>query len=77
MAAGMVGYLALCAAFVVLAGSLAARGHHQWSVASRLVPLAGFEASTAPVLACTAGAGVGLLRLTAVTTRLAFEPVTR
>ncbi|MFC9586804.1 hypothetical protein ACFVJ8_28820 [Streptomyces yangpuensis] len=59
MAAGMVGYLALCAALVVLAGSLAGRGHDGWAVASRLVPvavLAGFAASAAYVLAFTAGA---------------------
>ncbi|MER7730049.1 DUF998 domain-containing protein [Streptomyces erythrochromogenes] len=80
MAAGMAGYLALCAALVVLARSLAARGHQGWAVASRLVPvavLAGFAASAASVLAFTAGAGLGLLWLTAVTARLAFEPVTR
>ncbi|MFC9585975.1 DUF998 domain-containing protein [Streptomyces yangpuensis] len=78
MAAGMIGYLALCAALLVLAGSLAARGHHRWAVASRLVPvavLAGFAASAASVLAFTAGAGLGLLWLTAVTTRLACDPV--
>ncbi|GHE45129.1 DUF998 domain-containing protein [Streptomyces vinaceus] len=77
MVAGMVGYLALCAAFVVLAGSLAARGHRGWAVASRVVPvfvLAGFAASAASVLAFTAGAGLGLLWLTAVTTRLASAP---
>ncbi|MEW5530640.1 DUF998 domain-containing protein [Streptomyces virginiae] len=80
MAAGMVGYLALCAAFVVLAGSLAARGHRRWAAASRLVPvavLAGFAASPASVLAFTAGAGLGLLWLTAVTTRLASVPGNR
>ncbi|MEV6678965.1 DUF998 domain-containing protein [Streptomyces erythrochromogenes] len=80
MAAGMAGYLALCAALVVLAGSFAIRGHQGWAVASRLVPvavLAGFAASAVSVLAFTAGAGLGLLWLTAVTTRLAFEPVNR
>ncbi|MEU7601845.1 DUF998 domain-containing protein [Streptomyces sp. NPDC040724] len=77
MAAGMVGYLALCAAFVVLSRPLAARGHRGWAVASRLVPvavLAGFMASAASVLAFTAGAGLGLLWLTAVTARLALAP---
>ncbi|MFJ3723780.1 DUF998 domain-containing protein [Streptomyces sp. NPDC090045] len=77
MAAGMVGYLALCAAFVVLSRPLAARGHRGWAVASRLVPvavLAGFMASAASVLAFTAGAGLGLLWLTAVTARLALTP---
>ncbi|WP_404962139.1 DUF998 domain-containing protein [Streptomyces sp. 147326] len=77
MAAGMVGYLALCAGFVVLARPLAARGHRGWAVASRLVPvavLAGFMASAASVLAFTAGAGLGLLWLTAVTARLAMTP---
>lgn len=60
LAAGAAGYLALCAALVVLAGSLA-----------------GFAASAVSVLAFTAGAGLGLLWLAAVTARLAFEPVTR
>ncbi|MER6202003.1 DUF998 domain-containing protein [Streptomyces sp. NPDC001586] len=77
MAAGMVGYLALCAAFVVLARPLAARGHRGWALASRLVPvavLAGFMASAASVLAFTAGAGLGFVWLTAVTARLATAP---
>ncbi|MEU6865382.1 DUF998 domain-containing protein [Streptomyces sp. NPDC046876] len=77
MAAGMVGYLALCAAFVVLARSLAAKGHRRWAAASRLAPgvvLAGFAASAASVLAFTVGAGLGLLWLTAVMTRLATTP---
>jgi hypothetical protein len=80
MVAGMVGYLALCAAFVVLARPLAARGHHGWARASRLVPvavLAGFTASAAFVPAFTAGAGLGLLWLAAVTARLAATPTTR
>ncbi|MFD8789768.1 DUF998 domain-containing protein [Streptomyces vinaceus] len=78
MAAGMIGYLALCAALVVLAGSLAGRGHHGWVVASRLVPVAvvaGFAASAASVLAFTTAAGIGLLWLTAVMTRLASDLV--
>ncbi|NXY96216.1 DUF998 domain-containing protein [Streptomyces sp. BR123] len=73
MLGGMVGYLALCAAFLVLAGPLAARGHRGWAVASRLVPLgilAGFAGSAATVLAFTAGAGLGLVWLAAVTVRL-------
>ncbi|KMO93882.1 DUF998 domain-containing protein [Streptomyces roseus] len=73
MAAGMVGYLALCAAFVVLAAPLAHRGRRGWAVASRLAPvavLAGFAASAASVLAFTVGAGLGLLWLTALSTRL-------
>ncbi|MDK9498580.1 DUF998 domain-containing protein [Streptomyces katrae] len=77
MAAGMVGYLALCAASVVLARSLAARGHRRWALASRLVPVAvltGFAASAVSVLAFTAGAGLGLLWLAAVTARLAAVP---
>ncbi|MER6099969.1 DUF998 domain-containing protein [Streptomyces sp. NPDC001728] len=74
MLGGMVGYLALCAAFVVLARPLAARGLRSWAVASRVVPvfvLAGFTASAASVLAFTVGAGLGLLWLGAVTARLA------
>ncbi|MFJ3500477.1 MULTISPECIES: DUF998 domain-containing protein [unclassified Streptomyces] len=74
MLGGMAGYLALCAAFVVLARPLASRGLRGWAVASRLVPvavLAGFTASAVSVLAFTAGAGLGLLWLSAVTARLA------
>ncbi|CAM5474465.1 hypothetical protein GCM10010329_30620 [Streptomyces spiroverticillatus] len=79
MAAGMIGYLALCAAFFVLARPLADRGHRTWAVASRVVPVvvfAGFLASAASVLAFTAGAALGLLWLSAVTYRLAGSPVT-
>ncbi|QES21233.1 DUF998 domain-containing protein [Streptomyces venezuelae] len=74
MLGGMIGYLALCAAFLVLARPLAARGLRPWAVASCAVPvavLAGFMASAASVLAFTAGAGLGLLWLSAVTARLA------
>ncbi|SED04995.1 DUF998 domain-containing protein [Streptomyces sp. TLI_105] len=74
MFGGMIGYLALCATFVVLARPLAARGLRGWAVASRVVPavvLAGFMASAASVLAFTVGAGLGLLWLSAVTARLA------
>ncbi|WP_324794427.1 DUF998 domain-containing protein [Streptomyces cyaneofuscatus] len=77
MAAGMIGYLALCAALVVLARPLAARGLQGWAVASRVVPvavLAGFMGSAASVLAFTAGAGLGLLWLSAVLARLADAP---
>jgi hypothetical membrane protein len=80
MFGGMIGYLALCAVFVVLARPLAARGHHGWARTSRLVPavvLAGFMASAASVLAFTAGAGLGLLWLTAVTARLATAEANR
>ncbi|MFF8601488.1 DUF998 domain-containing protein [Streptomyces sp. NPDC015232] len=74
MFGGMVGYLALCAAFFVLARPLAARGPRGWAVASRIVPvvvLAGFMASAASVLAFTVGAGLGLLWLSVVTALLA------
>ncbi|WP_030761938.1 DUF998 domain-containing protein [Streptomyces griseus] len=74
MAGGMVGHLALCAAFVVLGRAFAARGLRGWAVACRIVPafvLAGFVASAASVLAFTAGAGLGLLWLALVTARLA------
>ncbi|MEU9717603.1 DUF998 domain-containing protein [Streptomyces sp. NPDC047976] len=80
MFGGMIGYLALCAALVVLARPLAARGLRGWAVASRAVPvavLAGFTASAASVLAFTAGAGLGLLWLSAVTARLAAAPADR
>ncbi|MEJ8643331.1 hypothetical protein WKI68_21940 [Streptomyces sp. MS1.HAVA.3] len=77
MLGGMVGYLALCAAFLVLArslGSLGSLGHRGWALASRLAPvgvLAGFAGSSVSVLAFTVGAGLGLAGLTAVTARLA------
>ncbi|MFI7357845.1 DUF998 domain-containing protein [Streptomyces avidinii] len=77
MLGGMIGYLALCAAFLVLARPLAVRGHRGWAVASRCVPvavLAGFAGSAASVLAFTAGAGFGLCWLAAVTARLAADP---
>lgn len=80
MFGGMVGYLALCAAFFVLARPLAARGLRRWALASRVVPvavLAGFMASAASVLAFTAGAGLGLLWLSVVTARLAGTPAER
>ncbi|MFD0378415.1 DUF998 domain-containing protein [Streptomyces sp. NPDC127112] len=80
MAAGMLGYLALCAVFLVLARPLTSRGLRGWAVASRVVPvavLAGFMASAVSVLAFTAGAGLGLLWLSVVTARLAFVPADR
>ncbi|WP_327168446.1 DUF998 domain-containing protein [Streptomyces subrutilus] len=70
MVAGMVGYLAFCAASVVLARAFTARGQRGRAVASRIVPvgvLAGFAGSSASVLAFTAGAGLGLVWLTALT----------
>ncbi|MEV7615488.1 DUF998 domain-containing protein [Streptomyces sp. NPDC089799] len=79
MLSGTVGYLALCAAFVVLARPLAARGHRGWAVASRLAPvavLAGFIGSAGSVLAFTTGAGLGLVWLAAVTARLAGAATT-
>ncbi|MFJ8295253.1 DUF998 domain-containing protein [Streptomyces sp. NPDC094447] len=75
MLGGMVGYLALCGAFVVLARPLAAHGLRGWAVASRVVPvvvLAGFTASAVSVLSFTVGAGLGLLWLGAVTARLGW-----
>ncbi|MFJ3981301.1 DUF998 domain-containing protein [Streptomyces fungicidicus] len=77
MTAGMIGYLALCGAFLVMARPLAARGHRGWAITSRFVPvaiLAGFATSAVTVLAFTAGAGLGLLWLAAVTARLATGP---
>ncbi|MCD0483558.1 DUF998 domain-containing protein [Streptacidiphilus sp. ASG 303] len=74
MFGGMAGYLALCAALLVLARHFAARGRRGWALACRLVPvgvLAGFAGSGATVAAFTAGAGLGLLTLTAVVVRLA------
>ncbi|MGW1541604.1 DUF998 domain-containing protein [Streptomyces sp. NPDC002309] len=73
MLSAMVGFLALSAAFLVLARHFATHRQRGWAVSSRLVPLgilAGFAASSTTVLAFTAGAGLGLLWLTAVTARL-------
>lgn len=72
---GTAGYLALCAAFLVLARHFAARRQRGWALAVRLPPvgvLAGFAASAVTVAAFTAGAGLGLLGLGAVTARLTF-----
>ncbi|MYW48202.1 DUF998 domain-containing protein [Streptomyces sp. SID161] len=73
MLSGTVGYLALCAAFLVLARHFATRGQRGWALACRVVPvgvLAGFAGSSLTVLAFTAGAALGLLWLTAVSARL-------
>ncbi|MDX2393479.1 DUF998 domain-containing protein [Streptomyces sp. DK15] len=74
MACGMIGYLALCAAFLLLSRRFAAEGQPGWAVACRLLPvgvLAGFVGSGASVLSFTAGAALGLAGLAAVTARLA------
>ncbi|WP_030796953.1 DUF998 domain-containing protein [Streptomyces sp. NRRL S-337] len=74
MLSAMVGFLALCASFLMLARHFAARRQRGWALGSRLVPLgvlAGFAASSATVLAFTAAAALGLLWLTAITARLA------
>ncbi|GAA1522021.1 hypothetical protein GCM10009730_32360 [Streptomyces albidochromogenes] len=73
MVAGMVGYLALCAAFLVLARHFAGRRQRGWALACRLAPvgvLAGFAGSAASVLSFTAGAAFGLAALTTVAVRL-------
>lgn len=70
----MVGFLALGASFLMLARHFAALRQRGGALGSRLVPLgilAGFAASSATVLAFTAGAALGLAWLTAVTARLA------
>lgn len=84
MLSAVVGFLALCAAFLVLARHFTTHGRRRWAIASRLVPVGvfvGFAASSAAaVLACTAGAGLGLLWLTAVSIQLltsAPAPTTR
>ncbi|MFD7257075.1 DUF998 domain-containing protein [Streptomyces sp. NPDC059874] len=74
MVAGMVGYLALCAAFLLLARHFAAERQRGWALACRLLPvgvLTGFVGSGASVLSFTAGAALGLAGLTAATVRLA------
>ncbi|GAA2840567.1 DUF998 domain-containing protein [Kitasatospora aburaviensis] len=73
MVGGSVGYLALCAAFLVLARHFAATGRRGWAIASRLMPLgvlAGFAGSGATVMAFTAGAALGLAWLSTVAVRL-------
>ncbi|MEE1752926.1 DUF998 domain-containing protein [Streptomyces sp. SP18CS02] len=73
MLAGAGGYLALCAALLVLARHFTARRQRGWAMLARLVPvgvLAGFAASASTVAAFTAGAGLGLLGFSAVTARL-------
>ncbi|MFJ3904372.1 DUF998 domain-containing protein [Streptomyces sp. NPDC090025] len=73
MAAGMIGYLSLCVALLLLARPLAARGDRAFARATRIAPvfvLAGFMASAASVMAFTAGAALGLLWLSAVLYRL-------
>ncbi|OEJ23381.1 hypothetical protein AR457_01450 [Streptomyces agglomeratus] len=73
MAAGMVGYLALCAAFLVLARHFAGRRQGGWAIACRVAPvgvLAGFAGSAASVLSFTAGAAFGLAALTTIAVRL-------
>ncbi|MFR9724018.1 DUF998 domain-containing protein [Streptomyces sp. MS19] len=80
MLAGMVGYLALCAAFLVLARHFAARRRRGWAFAARLLPagvLAGVAASAATVAAFTAGAGLGLLGLSVLTARLTWPDARR
>ncbi|MFF9363863.1 DUF998 domain-containing protein [Streptomyces griseoluteus] len=74
MLSGTVGYLALCAAFFVLARHFATQGRPGWALAYRILPLgvlAGFAGSAATVAAFTAAAGLGLLALTAAIARLA------
>lgn len=73
MLGGMIGHLALCAALLVLARHFDAHRRRGWAIGSRLVPLgvlAGFAGSSLTVAAFTAGAGLGLLWLAAVTARL-------
>ncbi|MFJ8015185.1 DUF998 domain-containing protein [Streptomyces sp. NPDC096339] len=73
MFGGMIGYLALCAAFLVLARRFAAERRRGWAIACRVLPvvvLAGFAGSAASVLCFTAGAALGLVGLAAVTARL-------
>ncbi|MFE7562159.1 DUF998 domain-containing protein [Kitasatospora sp. NPDC057500] len=69
LAGGTVGFLALCAAFLVLARHLDRR----WALASRVVTavvLVGFAASGVTVLAFTLAAALGLGWLSAVAIRL-------
>ncbi|MEO3821496.1 DUF998 domain-containing protein [Plantactinospora sp. B24E8] len=80
MFGGMIGYLALCAAFIVFARRFSAQGRRRWALASRIVPvvvIAGFVGSSASVLVFFMGAALGLVWLTATTARLAITTPTR
>jgi hypothetical membrane protein len=73
MLSGAVGFIALSAASIVLARHFAAQGQRGFAIFSRVVPigiLAGFAASSAAVVAFTAGAALGLLWLTAAAVKL-------
>ncbi|MCG7204422.1 DUF998 domain-containing protein [Streptomyces arenae] len=79
MLSGAAGYLALCAAFFVLARHFAAHGRRGWALAYRLLPvgvIAGFAGSATTVAAFTAAAGLGLLALTAAFVRLVSSAAT-
>ncbi|MFE8956725.1 DUF998 domain-containing protein [Streptomyces althioticus] len=79
MLSGTVGYVALCAAFFVLARHFTAQGQRGWALAYRLLPvgvIAGFATSATAVAAFTAAAGLGLLALTAAIVRLASSAPT-
>ncbi|WP_327090062.1 DUF998 domain-containing protein [Nonomuraea sp. NBC_01738] len=80
MIAGMIGYAALSAAFLVLARRFSAQGRRGWALASRLVPvavLAGFAGSAVSVLFFFTGAALGLVWLAAATARLAVPAAGR
>ncbi|MBE1531976.1 DUF998 domain-containing protein [Actinomadura algeriensis] len=70
---GAIGYIALVAAFLVLARTFAARDERGWALATRTVAaavVAGFAASSVSVPAFTVGAGLGLVWLAVITARL-------
>ncbi|MGW6458673.1 DUF998 domain-containing protein [Streptomyces sp. NPDC055078] len=74
LAGATVGFLALCAAFFVLARHFAGQDRRGWALACRLVPvgvMAGSATSSLSVLAFTCGAALGLIGLSAVAARLA------
>ncbi|MFI5490849.1 DUF998 domain-containing protein [Micromonospora echinaurantiaca] len=80
MAGGMIGYLALCAAFIALARRFSAQGRRGWALASRIVAVvvvAGFVASAASVLLFFTGAALGLVWLSATIARLATTTPSR
>jgi hypothetical protein len=81
MLSGTVGYLALCAAFIMLARHFTDQGRRGWALAYRLLPvgvIAGFAGSATAVAAFTAAAGLGLLALTAAIVRVADSaPIAR
>ena len=73
LASASVGFLALCAAFVLLGRHFHRYGRVAWALPCYVVPaftVAGISASATTIVAFTVGAGIAILWLTAVSSRL-------